>query len=257
MSFMCIFLRIYELVYKDYGLFIFINEDMFSFFMRILIGCPTFEGHDYTLEEFLEGIKNIDYDNYGLLMVDNSDTDVYYKKLKSKGLDVVRFDLKGKSGIEKVAFCRKYLRQKFLEGSYDYLLFVDQDIIVPKNVIKKLLSCGKDVVTGLCFTRKEKDGEVRTIPVAFVDYGDGRVTHLSMEEAFKDQIVELKAMGFGCALISRKVLEKVDIDYDSSLKNGEDIQFSVRLNELGIKMFVDTSVKCKHNIMKQKDKWKE
>jgi len=49
--------------------------------MRILIGCPTSDYKEYSLKEYLEGIKNLTYKNFDLVLVDNSKNDYYFNKL--------------------------------------------------------------------------------------------------------------------------------------------------------------------------------
>ena len=48
---------------------------------RILIGCPTSYHKEYCLERYITGLKNIQYPNFDILLVDNSDNDEYYKKI--------------------------------------------------------------------------------------------------------------------------------------------------------------------------------
>ena len=47
---------------------------------KILIGSPTFYGMQYCLKEFLNGVRSIVYDNYDVLIVDNSRDDNFFHK---------------------------------------------------------------------------------------------------------------------------------------------------------------------------------
>ena len=49
--------------------------------MRVLVGCPTYEGMAYCLKEYIQAIKNLSFGEYDILLVDNSNTDTYHKKL--------------------------------------------------------------------------------------------------------------------------------------------------------------------------------
>ena len=225
---------------------------------KILIGCPTYKAQAYTFDEFFEAITNLDYPNFDLLIVENSDTDEYYEYLKSKGINTIKLRVNG-SGREIVGACRELMRKKALEKGYDYLLCVDQDIIIPNDTLKKLLKHKKEIASALCFTRMKKGEWIRTIPAAFVQAGDipGVVTYLPINEALKDQFIEVTAVGFGCILLSRSVLGKIPLTYDTQAKCGEDILFCIRAREAGLNIYVDTSVKCKHNLMGHKNKWVE
>ena len=57
---------------------------------RILVGCPTSEHKKYAIKEYLEGIKNLSYENIHLVLVDNSENDEYYNKLKKLGVSVIK-----------------------------------------------------------------------------------------------------------------------------------------------------------------------
>ena len=57
--------------------------------MKILVGCPTSEHKAYCLKEYLEGIKNINHEIH-FVLVDNSETEDYYNKLKELKVNVIR-----------------------------------------------------------------------------------------------------------------------------------------------------------------------
>lgn len=225
---------------------------------KVLIGCPTYEKQAYCLDRFITAIKNIDYPEYELLIVENTeDNDAYYKKIKENGINVIKDNTKGKARL-KLEKARNIFRKKVLEENFDYLLTVDQDIIVPPNVLQKLINAKKDLISAVYFTHMEKNGIVKTIPVLFINTANPeQVTHLSIDEAFKDQIIKIRACGLGCLLISKKCLEKVDFNFESNFPGGEDVYFCKQAQEKGFEIFADTSVKCRHLILEQKDKWKD
>ena len=51
---------------------------------KVLVGCPTYEGKEYILDRYIERVKEFTYDNYDILLVDNSKTNDYAKKIKAK-----------------------------------------------------------------------------------------------------------------------------------------------------------------------------
>ena len=226
--------------------------------MKILIGCPTYNKQAYCLDRFLEALQHIDFPNYDILLVDNTEeSNEYYEHIKNKGIAVIKDNTKG-SARQKLESSRNILRQKALEGNYEYLLTLDQDIIVPKDILQKLLENKKDFVTGIYFTHMEKQGIIKTIPVIFIDTKIPRqVTHLSIEQAFKDQLIQIRSCGLGCTLVSKKLLEKLDFSIDKNFKGGEDTYFCLQVQKKGFEIYCDTRVKCKHLITEQKEKWKD
>ena len=88
---------------------------------KVLVGCPTSNYNEYALEEYAEAVKNLTYKNYDFLLVDNSKDDSYLKKLKSFGLPAIKgpwFE----GAKQRIIKSRNLLREKALEGNYDYLL---------------------------------------------------------------------------------------------------------------------------------------
>ena len=125
-------------------------------------------------------------------------------------------------------------------------------------MITTLIETNKDIISALYFTKKEKNKVVKTIPVAFIDTKvPGKVTHLSLEQAFIDQIKEIRAGGFGCILLSKKAFENIPCTMDEDFKGGEDTYFFMQAQEKGFQTFLNTSVRCKHLIMKHEKKWKD
>ena len=46
--------------------------------MKILVGCPTFKGYSYCIEDYLEGVKNLSLCDH-LILIDNSEDMYSYK----------------------------------------------------------------------------------------------------------------------------------------------------------------------------------
>ena len=223
---------------------------------KVLIGCVTYHKHKYCIEPFLKAIKEVDYDNYDLVIVDNSeDEDNYFNFLKNKKINTIKDNIKG-IGRVKIASGREILRKK--ANDYDYFLLLDQDVIIPKNIIKELISNKKDVISSLYFSRVQKNNIIKTIPIAYIDTDiPGKVTHLSNKEAIKDQIIKIRACGGGCLFLNKKAISQLDFKIPLDTKCGEDIFFCIEAYKKGFEIYLNTKVKCKHLINQQKNKWKD
>ena len=57
---------------------------------KVLVGCPIYDGKDYIIDRYIERIKNFTYENYDILLVDNSKTKDFAKKVKDLGVPVVK-----------------------------------------------------------------------------------------------------------------------------------------------------------------------
>lgn len=214
---------------------------------RILIGCPTSNHKYYALKQYIGAIKTLTYNNCGVLLVDNSKTNAYYNLIK-KDMPVI----KGKyfeSARERIVESRNILREKTLKGDYDYFLSLEQDVIPPRNIIERLMSYNKNIVTGVYFGY---DNENNLLPLLYAKVKGDEVRNLTFDEVKEPKLIEVDACGLGCVLISRKVLKKVKFRFDPNSPAFDDIWFSVDATKAGFKIYCDTSVKCKHLI---KGRW--
>ena len=218
--------------------------------MRILLGCPTSDYKSYCLKEYLEGVNNLNYKHFDLVLVDNSETSDYYNKLKKLNIKVIKDKYK-ESAKERIVSSRNKLKNYFLNNYYDYFLSLEQDVVPPKDVIQKLMKHDKDICSGLYF--KEKDNEL--IPIMYVPYKDEFAKLLKFEEIPENELVEVITSGLGCVLIKRKVLENIEFRYEKDKEPWDDVWFCEDARQKGFKVYVDTSVRCKHFIKGMK--WDE
>ena len=210
--------------------------------MKILVGCPTSEHKAYCLKEYLEGIKNINHEIH-FVLVDNSETEDYYNKLKELKVNVIR----GKyfeHAKDRVIDSRNILRKYCLDNSYDYLLSLEQDVVPPKDVIEKLLKHDKSVVCGLYFYLGDDDKTL--LPMIWVHYKGEYAKRLNFSEVSEDKLIEAITCGLGCVLIKRNVLEQIEFRHVKDKSPWDDLWFCEDVREKGFKVFVDTSVRCKH-----------
>lgn len=143
---------------------------------------------------------------------------------------------------------RNTLAKDFLNSDCTHLFFVDSDMILPLDALDKLLAHDKDIVSAIYFDRLRGDPVmkkfVKGLPETIKDYPKGK-------------LFEVDAIGFGCALIKRSVIEKLKAQNKDkplfALKHlsrkvlfGEDVYFCKLAKEAGFKVFVDTSLVAGH-----------
>lgn len=216
---------------------------------RILVGVPTYPGHAFCRERFVEALNEISVpDNVDVYIVWNGDSEPYgfgdfllskYKPLKKL------------NGNQILCAKQNMIRRKVLNGDYTHLLMLESDHVPPHDVISTLLSHRKDIVSGLYFIRGRQDIilNLNTMPIVkqqLIDTGkyETDIVWLIRESALPSiwgikrtglsgihqphaymQLWDLEdwidtrlqgkrleqalACGMGCILISRDVLEKV------------------------------------------------
>lgn len=137
-----------------------------------------------------------------------------------------------------------------LQKGASHLLFCDTDQTYPPDTINKLASHEVDVC-GVLVHRRWPPFD----PIMFRGKFP-RYEHVSDEEMFSGNLVEVDATGTGCLLINMKIFDSIKDPFfkldehkeESGITRtvGEDFYFFRKIKDAGIKAFVDTSVKVGH-----------
>ncbi|MBI4737992.1 glycosyltransferase [Candidatus Woesearchaeota archaeon] len=228
---------------------------------KVLIAAVTFYKHAFCFDEFMNAIRELDYKNFDLLFVDNSRGDLaqeYQNKLKSSGAAVIHDSAVFDHKIKTITNGRKIVRDYLLKHhEYEYLFFVDTDVVIPPFALSRLLKRNKDIVSGVVLTNMKLNGVNIIAPCIYDFGGEETVRVIDISEVLPNRFIKIYTAGFGCALISRKVLETVEIDYNKKSMAGEDVMFFVNAKNHGFETFADTAVKCAHILHPLGDKRNE
>lgn len=138
----------------------------------------------------------------------------------------------------------------------EYIFFLDSDMTFRGDVLKRLLADAEenniDIVTGLCFTRKQP---IRTAIFKKCEYSqdeDGQLfpDAVNYMDYPKDELFPVEACGMACCLIRMScvddVLEHFGLPFSPAQGWGEDLSFCIRARELGHKIYCDSRVKVGH-----------
>lgn len=145
---------------------------------------------------------------------------------------------------------REALADHALAAGMDWMLMVDDDMILPMDMFERLYDHNVDVVAPLAFTRNAPhmavlyECETGYDPVAKTDYF---INHYARNYP-KNELVRCDAVGFGSALIRMDVIRKMRRPYFmSTCGTGEDVLFCYNAQrQAGAKIYMDTSVKLGH-----------
>ncbi|MEK6834809.1 MAG: glycosyltransferase family A protein, partial [Nanoarchaeota archaeon] len=135
---------------------------------RVLVGCPTSFHKEYALKQYSNSVKFLDYDNYDILLVDNSQDDTYLNKIKESGLNAIKGPY-FESAIQRIITSRNILKKYALDNNYDYLLSLEQDVIPEKDILTRLVSHNKEIVSGVYFVHNIINNKRLLITQAFVE----------------------------------------------------------------------------------------
>ena len=224
---------------------------------KILVGCPTSNYHEYALKEYAEAVKSFTYPDYDILLVDNSKEDSYFKKLKSLNLPTVKGPWH-EEARERIIPSRNILRQKVIEGNYDYFLSLEQDVIPPKDIIERLLQYKKRVITGIYFNYINTKNGVELAPVAWSKINMEREERYFIKPSNLNKgLMKIAMSGVGCILIHKSVLEKIKFRYEKKYPSFDDIFFGLDCRKNNISIYADTNLICKHLIKNRPWSWKD
>lgn len=154
---------------------------------------------------------------------------------------VLRFDPNVYGSKDACKKQREYFRKMAIDGGFDYLYFLGCDTIAPDDVIERLLAHGKNIAGGVYWGRAHADNGNTNSPVAWIH-------DLSPEERNKKclsgELITVDGMGMDCVLFSREILEKISfLEWE---QNDDDYPFYDRAKNLGYKVYLDTTIQCRH-----------
>lgn len=215
--------------------------------VKVLVGGLVSDYHEYCINEFIKSVKTLQYNNYDLLLIDNSKDERFFNSIKDK-VPVIK-GKHFKSVHERLAHNRNLLRQKALDGGYDYLLNLDQDVMPPRDIITTMLKHNKKIITGVYFNPWERNGEKKLLATIWVCARDNpkKLVPVKQDIVAGNNLIKIDSCGSGCLMIHRNVLEIIKFRYNLSEGEGvDDVFFCQDAKKEGFSIYADTSIKCKH-----------
>ena len=141
---------------------------------------------------------------------------------------------------------RYAMAQKAIEERYDYVFWVDSDMVFNSDILIDLLADDKDIVTAVCFMRRSPYE-----PCIYQKLRLGRTLEEDQVEKYleypKDKLFEVEACGMAMCLIKIEALRQIlslsgqpffPIRNDHRTL-GEDLSFCYKARSLGYKIYAD------------------
>ena len=205
--------------------------------MKILIAVPTFET---IYPDTFKGIWDVDKTGHV----------VYFDYVR--GYDV--------------ATARNNIAKRTLDLGVDYVLMVDNDVVLPRDALRLLLEDAQDVNLGF-YAHRDKDNIYKgnTCICKLKDKEGKEYYHYPLESEYTaeemhrlagdgEKKIEVHGGGMGCALISAETFRKTSypwydwVNYGDANKGmlSEDLYFCSLCRASGIKIYADVRVGCGH-----------
>lgn len=221
---------------------------------RILVAIVTYVRDRYALVPVLQGLQKQRFQDFDVLVIDNSRTGGYDALLRQaleaafpdKETKVIHVD-SGSGRFERIRDCRNRAREEFLASDdHTHLFFLDSDILLPRNALARLLEAETDLTSGVYLNAFEIEGKKELRPCLYIDQGEGKARIARISEVLKNDMLEIGAAGMGCTLASRNAVETTEFRLNPS-GTGEDIMFYRDVAErLETRPVAITDVKCLH-----------
>lgn len=141
-----------------------------------------------------------------------------------------------------VYMARDKLAKKAINENFDFVLWLDSDMVFQPSIFEDLKDSGKDFITGVYHARRP----------AFTSciFEKINLDEFKACERYPNNIFRVEGCGFGCVLISTAILKHVLQTYKTCfmpIKDyGEDIAFCLRARDLGYSLYCDPTVICGH-----------
>jgi len=234
---------------------------------KVLVGTVTNQCKDYCWDKFAKQLKGLQMQGHDVLVIDNSTRlqprkgfkTIHYKDYKKWGRIMYAHNLNLPSDQKKnflvdvTLECMQLLREEFLKGDYTHLFILESDVFIEKDTVQNLLDMDADVTNytylmklnrfdefSLC-VQATKEGRSRMITPE-----QGReLINTGVKELGKDMLGDsmLTHCGYGCTLVRREVLEKIDFRV-GKMENGRrtfpDSMFHVDVIQEGFSNKLDT-----------------
>ena len=144
---------------------------------------------------------------------------------------------------------RDYIAKAAIKGDYDYVLYVDSDMIFSPEDVERLLAHKVGICSGLYITRRGEGKNVLYSEIITRRRFPPRAPKL-IHDPQESGFGRVEGCGFGFVLIKTSVLKTMFKYYKSLFEPfkgvGEDIAFCLRARRCGFYTFADRDVKLGH-----------
>lgn len=162
------------------------------------------------------------------------------------------------------ATARNRIAQMALDKNVDYVLMVDNDVVIPKDALQNLLDDSVDVCLGF-YAHRDSDNIYRGRTCVCKLYDENGVKHFNYPLESEYSAEELRQLresgeykiqihggGMGCALIKTDVFKRIDypwydwVNYKSRGMLSEDLYFCEACRKKNIPIYTDSRLVCGH-----------
>lgn len=142
----------------------------------------------------------------------------------------------------------QYARDLFLAGDYDILWCVEDDMILPANILDTMLEGMHQKNAGILYSvynSRHIPSQLNTFTYLRADMGVVITHYLCVRN--QHDVIPVMGAGMGCTLIRRNVMELIPFRLDQEYPGPhQDWWLAIDANALGIPQFCDMRAHCNH-----------
>ena len=232
---------------------------------KILIGLVWNEKSSYAINELVSSLRDIyttSRHNINTVIADDSQDKSFVEQMLKNIPSSVHMDLlkdfsskenylnKYKTVQERMVNARNKIREYMLNGEYDYIFWLDGDVICPPFVINHLVAHNLDVLSAVRPQHGKMPGVFPfnpNVPRDIYEIQDFPSLQLiDWEWLCPTRIVEVSCVGFGCLLVSRSATASCEFWTKPYSPATEDILYCFDLRKMGFLTYVHTGMLCSH-----------
>jgi hypothetical protein len=222
--------------------------------MRLLIGTPIIKSKEYSWQEYVTAVKTLEIPAIMKVQVmcveTTSEGEMLKDAVKDQGF-IYLWAGADKKSMDKVVTARNRIIDFAIAEQFDYILFVDSDVIIPQYTIRRLMANKKEfsIIGGFYPTLNEY--ELPTAAAKLIK--NNKVIDFPDEEL--DGIKPVQIIGMGCTLIPADIFKdfrfRCERGKHGEVTKSEDWSFCEDLLLQGYEILFDTECIAKHKMVGQ------
>ena len=228
---------------------------------KILIAAPIHED-EKIFKLYLKHLRNLnipkDVEVFKLFMLHNcenfshlleeNEQGIIYNNITNYSKDETTHNWKA-DNFKDVTIMKNKLKDIALNENFDYIFYVDSDLMLHKNTLVDLLDADKDMISETFWTKWNNNGVEKDMPNCW------HFDNYTFISKLFSKLIELKdyhrvGMTGACTLIKRKVLENPVINWNPinniSFTQWEDRAFCTRVSVAGFEIWTSNNYPAKH-----------
>lgn len=196
--------------------------------------------------ECLKSIMELDYDNYKVILVDNGSVDGSVEKFNISSPNIKLIKNKNNVGF---ASANNQGIKYAMEGGADYIWLLNNDTVVPRDVLTKLVAAFSSPQTGLAspLIYYYDSPEIIQFCGSVIDWENKKIKHIeNLEELAGIDIEENLSLWGTALLIQRKVIDEVGYLSEKYFAYHEDEEYCLRVARAGYRSVVVPDARIFH-----------